>query len=243
MVLPPGNEIFAETILKNKITHLSLVPTQLQRLLQTSLGKEYLQTLKLILLGGSAIPENLLKQSSELGLNVKTTYGSTEMASQVATGKKGNCRILPFREVRISTDSASANEIEVRGNTRFLGYLEKDGLRKPFDENGWFKTGDLGTWESGIPEQFEANSAVLRNKAAKKNDCLKILGRKDSMFISGGENIHPEEIERVLFQSGMIEQALVVSVKDTEFGERPVAFLKYSESNSDLEWFRLWWKP
>lgn len=235
MVLPPGNEIFAETILKNKITHLSLVPTQLQRLLQTSLGKEYLQTLKLILLGGSAIPENLLKQSSELGLNVKTTYGSTEMASQVATGKKGNCRILPFREVRISTDSASANEIEVRGNTRFLGYLEKDGLRKPFDENGWFKTGDLGKWESGIPEQFEANSAVLRNKAAKKNDCLKILGRKDSMFISGGENIHPEEIERVLFQSGMIEQALVVSVKDTEFGERPVAFLKYSESNSDLE--------
>jgi len=62
-----------------------------------------------------------------------------------------------------------------------------------------------------------------------------VLGRKDSMFISGGENIHPEEIERVFFQSGMIEQAVVVPVQDVEFGARPVAFLQYSKSASETE--------
>ncbi|HIO10540.1 MAG TPA: 2-succinylbenzoate--CoA ligase [Deltaproteobacteria bacterium] len=232
MVMPPDNEALAESILKYKITHISLVPTQLHRLLKTIAGKESLLKLKLILLGGSAIPENLLEQAEHIGLNIKTTYGSTEMASQVATGKKGNCRVLPFREIRISTASETYNEIEVRGKTRFLGYLEKSGLSQPFDENGWFKTGDLGAWETGFPERDKNDSSARKKLAAEKNDSLTVMGRKDNMFISGGENIHPEEIERVLFQSGKIEQAVVVPVKDSKFGERPVAFLKYSESAS-----------
>jgi hypothetical protein len=64
-------------------------------------------------------------------------------------------------------------------------------------------------------------------------DSLKITGRKDSMFISGGENIHPEEIERILLQFGKTEQAVVVAVQDAEFGARPVAFLKTGEDFSE----------
>ncbi len=88
MVVPSEKLTLAETLTNKKISHLSLVPTQLQRLLQSSDGIDSLLQLKLILLGGSPIPETLLDQSEELGLNINTTYGSTEMASQVATGKK-----------------------------------------------------------------------------------------------------------------------------------------------------------
>ena len=235
MVIPSKNETLAETIIRKKITHLSLVPTQLHRLLQTSAGKNSLQSLKLILLGGSAIPERLLEQSEKLGLKLNTTYGSTEMASQVATGKKGNCRVLPFREIRISTASNSKNEIEVRGKTRFLGYLENKLLLQPFDENGWFKTGDLGEIQLSNFENNQNSFVEPKNPEAENNGALSVFGRKDNMFISGGENIHPEEIERVILKSGIVEQTVVVSIKDVEFGERPVAFVKYSEPDSDSE--------
>ncbi|HIG78046.1 MAG TPA: o-succinylbenzoate--CoA ligase, partial [Candidatus Lambdaproteobacteria bacterium] len=219
MVIPAKNVSLSKTLLSRSVTHLSLVPTQLRRLLQTTKGKDALCQLKLILLGGSSIPETLLDQSAQLGLNVQTTYGSTEMASQVATGKSGFYQVLPFREVRIAAD----NEVEVRGKIGFLGYLDGTGLHQPFDENGWFKTGDIGLW----------CSKDTKNQGDVES--LKITGRKDNMFISGGENIHPEEIERILLQFGKTEQAVVVAVEDTEFGARPVAFLKtgeyFSESN------------
>ena len=217
MVIPAKNVSLSKTLLSRSVTHLSLVPTQLRRLLQTTKGKDALCQLKLILLGGSSIPETLLDQSAQLGLNVQTTYGSTEMASQVATGKSGFYQVLPFREVRIAAD----NEVEVRGKSGFLGYLDGTGLHQPFDENGWFKTGDIGLWCS------------KDTKNQGNVDSLKITGRKDSMFISGGENIHPEEIERILLQFGKTEQAIVVAVQDAEFGARPVAFLKIGEDFSE----------
>ena len=210
--------------------------------MQTNAGRDSLLKLKLILLGGSVIPETLLDQCAELGLNVNTTYGSTEMASQVATGKKGCCQILPFREVRISSENDACHEIEVRGKTRFLGYLDESGLRHPFDKNGWFKTGDLGTLDvkPAITNNFQPEKKCGKSRKLLKDQSeiyhnLAVLGRKDSMFISGGENIHPEEIERVLFKSGMIREAAVVPVKDVEFGARPAAFLQYAESASEAE--------
>jgi O-succinylbenzoic acid--CoA ligase len=217
MVIPTKNVSLSKTLLSRSVTHLSLVPTQLHSLLRTTKGKDALCQLKLILLGGASIPETLLEQSVQLGLNVQTTYGSTEMASQAATGKSGFYQVLPFREVRIAAD----NEVEVRGKICFLGYLDRTGLHRPFDENGWFKTGDIGLWCS------------KDTKNQGDVDSLKITGRKDSMFISGGENIHPEEIERILLQFGKTEQAVVVAVQDTEFGARPVAFLKTGKDFSE----------
>ena len=242
MVVPSEKLTLAETLTNKKISHLSLVPTQLQRLLQSSAGIDSLLQLKLILLGGSPIPEILLDQSEELGLNINTTYGSTEMASQVATGKKDNHRILPFREVRISSVKDACPEIEVRGKTRFLGYLDESGLSQPFDKNGWFKTGDIGALDVNSTKiknfQPENNNVGYRKSLKDQSDIghsLTLLGRKDNMFISGGENIHPEEIEQVMYKSGMIKEAVVVPVKDVEFGARPVAFLKYKESASVAE--------
>ena len=221
MVVPNEKKNISKIIKNFKISHISLVPTQLYRLLQTKDGQESLKNLKLILLGGANIPEPLIKKTKDLGLKIKTTYGSTEMASQIATGSIDSYKILPFREVRIS----QKNEIEVRGKTRFLGYYNEEKLIKPFNKNGWFKTGDLGFWNS-IKQKKEKSNVYTNNS-------LKVFGRIDGMFISGGENILPEEIENIIFKSKMVDQAIVVSVEDKEFGKRPVAFIKFLGSFTD----------
>ena len=243
IVIPAKNKSLIQNIEKNKVTHLSLVPTQLQRILKTGEGRESLHKLKLILLGGSTIPESLIEHFSKLGLKIQTTYGSTEMASQVATSspvktKKGWLpagKVLPYREVRIS----SQNEIELRGKTLFCGYLSESGLKKPFNNQGWFSSGDTGYLIKNNKKE-DLNRIDLEKKTnspqlAVQNDYLIVTGRKDNMFISGGENIHPEEIERSLLQFPDTERVVVVAVKDPEFGQRPVAFVESSVLASEHE--------
>ena len=241
VVIPSKNKSLIQNIENYQVTHLSMVPTQLQRILKTDKGIESLNKLKLILLGGSAIPESLMAHSYKLGLKLLTTYGSTEMASQVATSspiktKKGwlaTGEVLPFREVRITTQ----NEIELRGKTLFCGYLTESGLNQPFNNQGWFSSGDTGYL---IKKNIETNLQRInpekntqKTKIATNDDYLIISGRKDNMFISGGENIYPEEIESTLMQFPKTERAAVVAVKDPEFGQRPVAFIKSYELVSE----------
>ena len=212
IVIPPSGEPLARAIIDHEITHVSLVPTQLQRLLDDSRSvAEAARCLKAVLLGGAAIPDALNARARKAGLSVYSSYGLTEMASQVATSSRDNVslRVLPHRELSMAADG----EILVRGNTLFLGYLEADRTRLPLDDRGWFHTGDVG--------------------AVDTEGCLTVIGRKDNMFVSGGENIHPEQIEAALNRVKGIEQALVVPIDDPEFGQRPVAFLKY-----DYRWLK-----
>ena len=112
------------------------------------------------------------------------------------------CPALLFREVCLAEDS----EILVRGKTLFQGYFSKDtGVTLPLTPEGWFATRDLGKWDD--------------------EGHLHIIGRKDNLFISGGENIQPEEVESILCGLPGITQAIVVPITDREFGERPVAFI------------------
>ena len=127
------------------------------------------------------------------------TYGMTEMSSQIATCGK----VLPYRELKLKPDG----EILVKGDTLFQGYFDKQkGLTLPLDQEGYFATKDLGRWD----EKQE----------------LEIIGRKDNLFISGGENIQPEEIEAALKKVLPLEEVIVVPLDDPLFGQRPAAFLK-----------------
>jgi O-succinylbenzoic acid--CoA ligase len=193
------------------VTHLSLVPTQLYRLLRTPGAADSLRRLKALLLGGSAVPAPLLHEALREGLPLYLTYGSTEMGSQVTTTAapvsgpaRGSGSVLPFRELAIAGDG----EILVKGPCLFLGYIEEGTPRLQRDDDGWFHTSDMGFLDV--------------------DGTLTVLGRKDSMFISGGENIHPEEIETALMDLPGIEQALVVPVPDREYGSRPAAFIRLS---------------
>ena len=209
----------ADQIARDRITHLSLVPTQLRRLLDDPHFSAARSSLKAILLGGSPIPAKLLSDAVENRLPVYLTYGLTEMASQVATGCSDHPRspsVLPYRELRVTADG----EIVVRGETLFKGYVEDDATVRPLDPDGWFHTGDLGSLNG--------------------DGHLAVLGRKDNMFISGGENIQPEQIEHALMSIEGIFDALVVPVDDIEYGHRPVAFIRYrsdinlSEPDSEM---------
>ena len=212
VVVPDPSTDLADSLRKFNITHVSLVSTQLHRLLNDPKNVAVLQKMKVILIGGSAIPDALIRKAVAVRLPVHVTYGLTETASQVATSErlsKENSlprgRILKNAQVRISDD----HEILVKGKTLFQGYVNGKNIELPLDKEGWFHTGDFG--------------------CLNEDGTLTVLGRKDNMFISGGENIQPEEIERHLCHIDGVVQAVVVPVKSEEFGARPVAFVQTKE--------------
>ena len=206
VVIPPLEYELSDVVEQSQVTHVSMVSTQLYRLLSQpqSIGK--LSSLSAVLLGGSAIPRQYAEDAWARGLPVYLSYGLTEMSSQVCTTggehEYSSGKTLQHRELEIADDG----EILVRGKTLFLGYLEANEIRLAVDSEGWFHTGDIGS--------------------LAPNGNLSVVGRKDNMFVSGGENIHPEEIEAALMAIEEVIEAVVVPVKNPEFGFRPVAFVR-----------------
>jgi o-succinylbenzoate---CoA ligase len=207
VALPRHGTPLGEAIAGFGATHVSLVSTQLLRLLREDAD---LTALGAVLMGGGAVSASLVDEAVVRGLPIYTSYGLTEMASQVTATPPGASpealrtagRVLPGREVSIS----EMGEILVRGETLFAGYVEDGKTDRPLDADGWFHTGDLGKLD--------------------EDGHLRVLGRKDNLFISGGENMQPEEIEVAICRLDGIDEAVVVPVPDPEFGKRPVAFVK-----------------
>jgi O-succinylbenzoic acid--CoA ligase len=213
VALPAAGEPTTDAILALGVTHASLVATQLRRLLGDPGGRDALRSLKAVLLGGGPLPGPLIGEAAALGVRLVASYGSTETASQATATRPGDPpealrtagRALRFREVAVD----DSGEIVARGRTLFLGYVEDQEIRAVRDEEGWFHTGDLGRLDG--------------------TGRLVVEGRRDNMFISGGENIHPEEIERELAAFPGVLETLVVPLPDPEFGARPAAFLRTAD--------------
>ena len=213
VVIPPVGKSIGESLAEYRITHISLVATQLHRLMAEPRALQQLQGLKAMLVGGSKIPVLLIRKAVSAGLPIHTTYGCTEMASQITTTPPASGlkqlltsgKLLKYRRIKIAPD----NEILVKGETLFRGYIEGEDIVAARDDDGWFHTGDVGYID--------------------KQGYLVVTGRKDNMFTSGGENIQPEEIEKYLCAIDGIAQAIVVPVHDHEFGNRPVAFLQFDD--------------
>lgn len=183
-----------------KLSHLSLVPTQLYRLIKQN---EISNSDTHLLIGGASLAPQLQAQALARGLRFTMSYGMTEMSSLIFAGST----LLPFRELRLQE-----NEIYVRGKTLFSGYLNQ---KQPLLKEGWFATRDLGT--------FRADGS------------LHITGRKDRLFISGGENIQPEEIEEALCTLPGILFARVAAISDPEFGQRPIAYIHDEKKEYTVE--------
>lgn len=203
VVLPDPTLPLQAQIERDGLTHASLVPTQLLNLLADKQAS--LKSIKALLLGGGAISIDLLKQLEQRHIASFTSYGMTEMGSQITTGPAlsdgTSGKLLPGRELKI-VDGV----IWVRGDCLFMGYLTDNGIEKPLDAEGWFYTKDRGEWDA--------------------NGNLKILGRVDNMFISGGENIQPEEIEAALKLHPLIDEAIVFPLPDVTFGQLPAAIIR-----------------
>lgn len=211
VVLPSDNLLYQ--IQSEKITHLSFVPTQLYRILKDCFYNP-IPSVRYLLLGGSSIPPYLYNKIKELQIPVLFSYGMTEMSSTIAIGRDiQKLHILPYRKVTISNSS----EILVRGKCLFLGYLGGNIIDP--DSNEWFSTKDIGTFSS-------------RNK-------LRIFGRRDRMFISAGENIHPELIENAICKILDVEIVVMVSIPDREFVERPCAFIGSTRTWTESEYIEI----
>ena len=207
----------------SKITHLSLVPTMLHRLIESRVDEPMPDTVKVILLGGAPAPKKMVEKIRQFRLPVLTTYGMTESASQITSMSPGDPaeklstsgKPLKYVQLRIVNSEgkdlppAIEGEIIVKGKTLFRGYLNRDAWRKWYDDR-WFVTGDKGYLDS--------------------DGYLTVTGRVDDMFVSGGENIYPGEIEVEVASYPHIRAYAVLAVDDTEWGKRPVLFVEPVET-------------
>ena len=214
VVLPPTGESFdAGAVLKrldeDRITHLSVVPAMLRRLLDHQSTPP--TDLRRLLVGGAPLPPTWLAEARRHGWTALATYGLTEACSQVATqppsdlelakstsgAPRAGAPLLDGFEARIDPDGV----LHLRGSSLFSGYLPR-AETSALDEQGWLRTGDLAKIEDGR---------------------LHILGRHDQMIITGGENVHPAEVERALLELPEIDVACVVGVPHGTWGQAVAA--------------------
>ncbi|HEX2732374.1 MAG TPA: AMP-binding protein [Polyangiaceae bacterium] len=181
-----------------KISLLSLVPTQLLRLVESSFRCP--PQVRAVLLGGARPAPQLLKRAARAGWPIHRTYGLTEACSQVTLeaapsdpedGSDGTP--LDGTEIRI----AANGQIAIRSRTLLSGYFGSETAA--LDQDGWFTTQDMGS----IDERGR----------------LHVQGRSDEVIISGGENVHPLEVECVLLDHPAIVNACVFGVPSEEWGE------------------------
>ena len=178
--------------MKEDVTMVSVVPTMLQRVLDSDAGPY--EGLKAVLLGGGPIPAGLLERASQAGLPTLPTYGMTETFGQVATLNPGSpparrAHPLPGIELRIGSDRL----IAIRGRQVSPGYLGEPDRSDP-----WFVTSDLGELDS--------------------DGALRILGRADTIIVTGGENVDPARVEATLREHTAIHDALLIGLPDDRWG-------------------------
>jgi fatty-acyl-CoA synthase len=169
-----------------------------------------LSTLARAVVGGAPMPEALLETWAARGTAVMQGYGLTEAAPNVlcvppedAVRKLGCAgKPYPFVDVRLSAE----NELQVRGPNVFPGYWRNpEATAAAFTNDGWLRTGDVAECDD---EGF-----------------YRIKGRLKEMYITGGENVYPAEVEAVLHAHPQVMDAAVVGVPDERWGESGVAFV------------------
>ncbi len=213
---------------KTKTLLISLVPTQLQRLIFHPAGIKWLKQFSLIWVGGAAIPQELAVKARSEGLRLAPCYGSTETAAMVAVldpeefldGQLNCGSPLLDVDLRIAIDGA----LEVRTSRLALAYWTSREMRKLCNEEGWWRSGDF---------------AELFNKGCRTK--LQIFGRLDDAINSGGETVFPESLGRRFvnaFHSKevSIKNIFFMPVEDIEWGQRLVALISFKEeiSNNDI---------
>ena len=176
-ILPKFDEYEVLAAAKNGATHVSLVPTTLNRIDPAIFES--------ILLGGATAPSNL-------PANVTTTYGMTETFGGIAY----NALPLDGVEVRVRDE-----HIELRSPSLFRAYR---GAKTPRSIDGWYQTGDNGTFANGV---------------------LQVFGRSDDMIITGGENVWPSAVEKIISTITGIERVVVSGIDDAQWGQRVVAWI------------------
>ncbi|HSU79447.1 MAG TPA: o-succinylbenzoate--CoA ligase, partial [Candidatus Angelobacter sp.] len=200
------------------VTHISVVTTMLQALVEESGGTTYPETFRCMLLGGGPVPLSLLNICKEKDIPVFQTYGLSETASQIVTlapeymlSKLGSAgRPLFPAQIKIVKEGEvlgpnQEGEILVKGPNVTSGYDHRPDATREAIKDGWLQTGDMGRLD--------------------EDGFLFVLDRRKDMIVSGGENIYPAEIESVLSAHPDVLEAGVIGRDDAQWGKVPVAFV------------------
>ncbi len=199
---------------------VSLVPTQLNRLLAHPAGVTWLQAFSVVWVGGAALPEAAVFQARSHGVRLAPCYGATETAAMVTAvppeqflaGEAG-CG-APLVDVELKLDSDRA--LMVRTPRLALARWSEqspDQLQPVRNQDGWWRSGDAASLSQG----------------------LQIHGRLDGAFQSGGETVFPEQLEARLRrwiqdQNLAVESLLLVAEPDPEWGETLVGLVRPFET-------------
>jgi O-succinylbenzoic acid--CoA ligase len=186
-----------------RATLVSLVPAMLRRLLAA--GDEAAR-FRRVLLGGGPVPAALVEEATGRGVGLVRTYGLTEtFGGMVHDGHPLDGAELRIGGVWTSGATASEGEILVRGPMLFRRYRGDPARTAAVLRDGWLRTGDLGR--------------------VGRDGRLAVLGRRDDLVISGGVNVHPDEVEAVLATHPGVAEAAVAGRPDPEWGQRVAAYV------------------
>ncbi|MBI5591645.1 MAG: long-chain-fatty-acid--CoA ligase [Deltaproteobacteria bacterium] len=218
----PDLQTLLQAIQKEKCTHIVLVPTLLNWILDLSNIDEFdLTSLRLITYAGSPMPAEILKKCiSKFGNIFAQGYGLTEAAPLVTTlhsedhffdgpkakllmsvGKEGatvNVRVVDENDQPVNP--GQVGEIVARGENIMMGYWKNPDLTTQALRGGWLHTGDLGTLD--------------------EEGYIYLVDRKADMIVTGGENVYPKETEDILYSHPAVFECAVVSAPDAKWGER-----------------------
>jgi fatty-acyl-CoA synthase len=197
-----------------------LVPATIAALIRHPRWNETeLSSLRAITTGSTVVPQPLIDAISERGVPVLQVYGSTEtcpIAIYTRLGgdlSRGNSTGLPglYCEARVVDERGrevphgTAGEVVVRGRNVLFEYWGNEAATSEALRNGWYYTGDIATRDA--------------------DGYFVIHDRKKNMIISGGENIYPAEVERVLSEHPAVAEAAVIGRPDPKWQEVPIAFV------------------
>jgi o-succinylbenzoate---CoA ligase len=180
---------------------ISLVPTQLQRLLSRPASVDWLREFQAVHVGGGPVWPDLADAAAKARLPISLGYGMTESAAMAAallpseflSGRRDCGAAMPHARISLSPEGL----IRLEGESLFRGYFPGGG------EGGSLLTEDLGSLDS--------------------QGHLTVLGRRDDIVITGGRKVDPREVEAALRSTGLFSDIAVVGVPDPEWGQSVVA--------------------
>ncbi len=207
------------TIANERPTLTVLVPATIQAVSEhPAWVTTDLSCLKAVSTGSSIVPPHLIARFTDRGIPVLQVYGSTETcpiavytrlggeARPGSTGLPGLCcEATVIDDSGAEVAAGTAGEIVVRGPNVFYEYWGNDTATRDALHDGWYRTGDIGTRD--IDGYFWVHD------------------RKKNMIISGGENVYPAEIERVILEHPDVADVGVIGVADPKWQEVPVAYV------------------
>ena len=204
---------------------ISLVPTQLHRLIYNQAGIRWLKAFTLIWVGGAFLSKELAQKARENNIKLAPCYGSTETAAMVTAmtpaeflSGENDCG-NPLNDVELSINKCGI--LKIKTTRLAIGKCSNGRIESICDEDGW--------WESGDIAQIKIENNLPR---------LKIEGRVDTAINSGGEIIFPEVLEERLlnaakFHNIPLDKILLIPIDHEEWGQRLVAIVSLSDKYSN----------